>query len=44
MRATNLRAWLIKLRTNVGKRPIRGRELINVRELIEEIQYMFLSL
>ena len=29
---------------NVGKWPIRGRELINVRESIEEIEYMFLSL
>ena len=25
---------------NIGKRPIRGRELINVRELIEEIRYV----
>ena len=28
VRATNLRVWLILLRNNVGKQPIRGRELI----------------
>ena len=38
--ATNLRARLILLRTNVGKRPIRGRELIDVRGLIKEIRYI----
>ena len=42
MRATNLRAQLIQLRTNVGKRPIREHELIYVRELIEEIRYIYI--
>ena len=39
MRMTNLRARLIYLRTNVGKRPIQGHELIDVHKLIEEIRY-----
>ena len=34
-----LKTWLIQLRINISKRPIRGRELIDVRELIEEIWY-----
>ena len=33
---TNFRAQLIKLRNNIGRWPIRGCELIDVRELIEE--------